>query len=117
MVVCNRMGRALRLMGALVAALVLLGNSACFAACAVESCETQTKAPPCHKHKAPGSTTDSACFARTVIAPIPADAPIEPPVEAAAAEMTIPAMFESPVLAIDAVLAPDPPIPPLILRV
>jgi hypothetical protein len=26
-------------------------------------------------------------------------------------------MFESPVRAIDAVLAPDPPIPPLILRV
>jgi hypothetical protein len=111
------MSAVLRIAGAMIAALMLLGNSACFAACAVESCQTQAKKPPCHKHKPAKSSSDSACSSRTVIAPIPFDAALAPPAESAIVVALAAPALDAPLLAIDAVLAPDPPGPPLILRV
>jgi hypothetical protein len=103
-------------MGAVV---LLLANAACFAACALKPCDgvstAKSRVPPCHKH-APKSA-DSPCFARTLIAPIPADAAVDvepaeagPAIEPPVLEVVV---FELPTSAAD---APDPPDDSLVLK-
>ena len=104
-------------MGAVV---LLLANAACFAACALKPCDgapaAKSHVPPCHKH-APKST-DSPCFARTLIAPLPADAPIDIESVDAGPALAPPvldkAVFEVPSRAAD---APDPPDDSQVLRI
>ena len=104
---------------AMGAVMLLLANAACFAACALKPCDgvatTKSRVPPCHKH-APKSA-DSPCFARTLIAPIPADAAVEiepadagPAIERLVLEAVV---FELPSSGAD---APDPPADSLVLK-
>jgi hypothetical protein len=107
----------LKLAGTMVAAVVLLANSACFAACAVESC-AQSKVRPCHKHKPTQKTADIPCFSRTVIAPLPADATLK--VTAADSGPVLASQVlaaEELALASVAAWAHDPPESPLVLRI